>query len=529
MKYSNVQFYYVMLLIFTLGLPYHSIVAQTMSKQELLFRESEELIYSKPNEALKVGLHLLKRVTSSKEKAKVNFLLARIYEVKGDYNNALTYLFEADRNPFDLDNRDMIEVPVTKSIILRALYFDDQSKKYFDVAEKQALKISDRNDKAYAKSLLTLDKSLMYLDREKYEEAAQFIEKQGASFENTIREFPTMYLWFMITKGRAYCGLNDYEKGRFYFEKVLDLLKKTSIKNDYAEVYALSGIASVYFHQKDHQKALKALLSAGQKAQPFENVYLTESINKQIAINYLALNDKTNYKFYNTNFLKANAEVETIEQESVNTAFNLITQDYENIYKVKKQWYSTVFYIALGLTFVVILVCGLFWFKFQWKKKRLKEIINYLEITRNNLIIRFTEKKEVKEVSKKSNIPLETEQALLNKLKRFESSTKFTNNDMSLAVLAGQFETNTKYLSEIINKHYDVNFNTYINKLRINYIVEKLKSDPNFRNYKISYLAENSGFSSHSSFATVFKSITGIAPITFIELLKSEMEVSNSQ
>ncbi len=99
---------------------------------------------------------------------------------------------------------------------------------------------------------------------------------------------------------------------------------------------------------------------------------------------------------------------------------------------------------------------------------------------------------------------------------------------MSLAVLAGQFETNTKYLSEVINKHYNVNFNTYINKLRIGFIVEKLKSDSNFMNYKISYLAETCGFSSHSSFATVFKSITGIAPITFIELLKDEKEAIHS-
>ena len=45
----------------------------------------------------------------------------------------------------------------------------------------------------------------------------------------------------------------------------------------------------------------------------------------------------------------------------------------------------------------------------------------------------------------------------------------------------------------------------------------------NFINYKISYLAENCGFSSHSSFATVFKSITGISPVKFIELLNQEL------
>jgi YesN/AraC family two-component response regulator len=94
---------------------------------------------------------------------------------------------------------------------------------------------------------------------------------------------------------------------------------------------------------------------------------------------------------------------------------------------------------------------------------------------------------------------------------------------MSLATLAAQLDTNTKYLSETINKHYHDNFNTYINRLRINYIIEKLKNEPEYLNYKISYLAEESGFSSHSSFATIFKTITGIAPTVFIELIGKEI------
>mgnify|MGYP003563549034 CR=1 FL=1 len=71
------------------------------------------------------------------------------------------------------------------------------------------------------------------------------------------------------------------------------------------------------------------------------------------------------------------------------------------------------------------------------------------------------------EETKKINIPKETEQMLLKKLERFENTTKFTNKDISLAVLAGQFDTNTKYLSEVINSNFNMNFNAYINKLRI--------------------------------------------------------------
>ena len=97
---------------------------------------------------------------------------------------------------------------------------------------------------------------------------------------------------------------------------------------------------------------------------------------------------------------------------------------------------------------------------------------------------------------------------------------------MSLALLASQFETNTKYLSEIINTYKNKNFNSYINELRINYITDRLKNNKTYLQYKISYLAEESGFSSHSSFATVFKAVTGIPPTVFIELLRDQKKQS---
>ena len=110
---------------------------------------------------------------------------------------------------------------------------------------------------------------------------------------------------------------------------------------------------------------------------------------------------------------------------------------------------------------------------------------------------------------------------MVQKLSQFENSKQFTKQDMSLAMLASYFDTNTKYLSEVINTHKDKNFNSYINELRINYIIDKLKNNRTYLQYKISYLAEESGFSSHSSFATVFKAVTGIPPTVFIEMLKT--------
>jgi len=170
---------------------------------------------------------------------------------------------------------------------------------------------------------------------------------------------------------------------------------------------------------------------------------------------------------------------------------------------------------------MLALICfTVLFFRNKSRIQRFQEIRKYLVLGIKSTIPVVIETK--KEPAKNLVIPVETEQNLLAKLKKFETSTRFTNKEMSLAVLAAQFDTNTKYLSEIINKHNNDNFNTYINKLRIAYIIEKIKTEPNYRNYKISYLADESGFSSHSSFTTIFKSITGIAPTTFIEFAKED-------
>ena len=121
------------------------------------------------------------------------------------------------------------------------------------------------------------------------------------------------------------------------------------------------------------------------------------------------------------------------------------------------------------------------------------------------------------------SISSKTENILLQKLELFERNRGFIKKDISLSSLAKQFKTNTKYLSEIIKKKKKKQFNHYINELRIHYIVNKLKSEPHYINTKISYLASDCGFTSHSSFTTIFTQIMKESPSVFIKNTKEEM------
>ncbi|MDV3661719.1 AraC family transcriptional regulator [Elizabethkingia anophelis] len=84
------------------------------------------------------------------------------------------------------------------------------------------------------------------------------------------------------------------------------------------------------------------------------------------------------------------------------------------------------------------------------------------------------------------------------------------------------FNTNPRYLSQIIHNHKGQNFNNYINRLRINYISDRLYNVIIYREYKVSYLAEECGYASPQVFINAFRKETGMTPSYFIKELKKQ-------
>lgn len=495
--------------------------AQSNPKLSLL-EKAYEIVYSNPDEAIKIGEHLLKNNHTNAEKTVANFLIAQGYVTKGNYSRALQYVFEAGNDDQSVADSTKISIKLLKSELLSRLYLDSQAKRYNNDAEELVGVLKSRADRENMQAKVLLTQLQYKIDRQDNVTALQLLRSNEKTIKKALAVNFSLEQSFDLLRGQLFNRLNQQDSAKYYLQRALTQAEKIAIpKNTLQKINILSEFGRWYFQNKQYKKATELLFESRNLAKTLNNQLLLKNINRSLSINYLALNDKTNYKLYNNEFLNINNELEQTEQESVNMAYNLISKEQEAVFDAETNKYASYFYNSLITALAIILIAFLLWMRSHVKKKRLQEIINYLEISRSIFNKKATESKES---NKRKFIPAETERIILMKLKRFEASTKYTNNEMSLAVLAGLFDTNTKYLSEIINKHYGDNFNAYINKLRIAYIIQKLKDDPNFMHYKISYLAENCGFSSHSGFAKVFKSITGIAPIVFIELLKEERE-----
>lgn len=129
-------------------------------------------------------------------------------------------------------------------------------------------------------------------------------------------------------------------------------------------------------------------------------------------------------------------------------------------------------------------------------------------------------KKEL--MSDQEYIDEDIKEIILTKLKRFEEENFFLNTKCSLRSLSEKLQTNQKYLSLVINHEKKSNFNNYINELRINYLLDRLVEDEDFRNSKLSYIARSSGFNNLNTFYSAFKKRLGILPSYFIKELNEE-------
>ncbi|WP_420573117.1 helix-turn-helix domain-containing protein [Kordia sp.] len=90
----------------------------------------------------------------------------------------------------------------------------------------------------------------------------------------------------------------------------------------------------------------------------------------------------------------------------------------------------------------------------------------------------------------------------------------YINPLISLSTAATHFGLSEGYISQLINKHTNTNFSTYINNLRIAE-AKRILIDPNYKDYTIVSIALEAGFNSKSVFYNAFKKNTGVSPSAY--------------
>jgi len=104
---------------------------------------------------------------------------------------------------------------------------------------------------------------------------------------------------------------------------------------------------------------------------------------------------------------------------------------------------------------------------------------------------------------------------LFDRLNRLMDEKKvFVQPDVKISSLATELKTNTNYLSKLIHDNFHLNFNDYINRLRVEYACQLLNDD-NAKNLSLQNIWHLAGFATRSTFYEAFRKHSGATPSAF--------------
>lgn len=458
--------------------------------------------------------------------AKSLMLSATLYRDAKDFKKALSY---AEKAETIIESTDDLNWQARISLFLagqyRGVQLYSQSKKYALKTLETGKKIKDTLIAHKIQGLILQEMAYYEMDQKKYRKSNEYIQQSQLHFNNVIKEKDFFTADNEQMLGSNYYNLKNSKASLFHYKKALNLVK--NFPENEITGYIYNGLVNIYLEKKDLINAGKYLDLAKQVSEKAENLELKKEVYDIEKQYYLQTENIEKLKVIDK-------KKDTLEKKIESKTRQFIDESYTNldkkIVKAENKNVQKNYLIVMALVLIIIILILYIRSKIQQKEniEKFRQILkkaNEKPKAENSISLSETVVPVPQMENSATSVMMtpETEQKLLAKLKKFEKSNLFNNKNISLSYLAGHFETNTKYLSYVINTHKKKDFNNYINELRINYIIEKLKNDSQYRNYKMASLADEVGFSSHSKFTKVFKKETSLSPSLFIKYLQDEI------
>lgn len=109
---------------------------------------------------------------------------------------------------------------------------------------------------------------------------------------------------------------------------------------------------------------------------------------------------------------------------------------------------------------------------------------------------------------------------LITRVEKYVMQTQvFRKAGLTVSDLAFMLEIPNHKLSDLFNNHYKLNFNTYINNLRVYYVKDRIDAG-DWKQFTLEAIAHDAGFSSRNTFLLAFKRIMGVTPSNYLTSLK---------
>lgn len=390
----------------------------------------------------------------------------------------------------------------------------------------------DENDRMYLNTLHGL--ALCYTRTGKYELAAETNRlgiENGRLFDDT-----NMESYFNHSEGiNKYYGGNHTGCIKLLTASLPDIIKSKDYANE-AVTYFYIGKAN--WSLKRYDTAIGYFKKVDQIFQ--KEKYILPDLRKgyEYLIDYYKEKDDTQSQLFYINQL---LKVDKVLAQDYKYLLKKIVKEYDTkeLLNAKNAIENKMVIVQLAAGIMVLLMAMVILYLVR-KNKRNQKLFEELMNRNTTLPLEAVfdepeiELSETLESDRNTKLPTpdisrEIEEAIVKKLEKFELTKKYLEKDMTLSKMATILHTNSKYVTKVIAKHRGKGTIEYITELKLDYIIEMLKTDSRYRNYTNKALGDEAGFRTTQNFTRAFKSHTGITPTYFSYKLKKSITTGDSQ
>jgi len=488
-------------------------------KEELAFAYRQYGMFKKSNDIYNEILEMPLMEKDTTVQVKIKYYLAENYENLGQYQKSLElcqYLYN-----YAFQNGDFTNASYNLIQIGRMAAYIEKDTSYFEYFHlANALAVKSGVKRRIGNNLIST--GYAYSNAGFPIKALSYFNK-GLKYigDFTLRD----KLYCLSGLSTTYLALDSVSQAYSYAMQSKEIavkIKGYSWMSESCEV-----LADCYSKQTRYDSARYFLVEAirlnkltGRESHPAE-------LYGKLSQVYDKMHDPENALLYLDSSYKAYMRFVSLKNEDKLAALRIESDYYihkaritELILKNKSEKEKSKLFLLLISAISAILFLAVFFSALRRRQlKKLKE--SYIGLVKKNIELDHLNNKlldcDTRHSRKISAEHIKDEDIIIKRLKTLlQKDEIFTNPDLSLKILADILCTNTSYLSAIINKHFNSNLKSLINKYRIDK-ARKLMTSVEYTHFSMDGIAAEVGFNSRSAFYLAFKSITGLTPTLYIE------------
>lgn len=443
----------------------------------------------------------------------------------GEYSLALSYLDQYKNHiPNDRFNEQYGIVKVAMGDYANGIVLLKK-----EVMTSRHLKLGEgedkaMNDKLFADKYNTIGEAYQkyYIQSHKkaYLDSADYYFSRAVSlmvYDNLQLEY-TKALFFM-RKAKSAALMGDFSKAlKLYREREKYPVIKQNIRT--VQLFDL-GMADCFYHLKQPDSALDY------SKRYIKNYEVTKISKENLLIAYNILSqcyedkkDNKNAYRYAQKSLELIASMDTIKNKSLNFIHNY---DLESIKAESNAMIASRNYFKAGLFGILAVLAFVvfgFYYYYSTQKRKHQRFLKIIQKLKAAKPIPATSTETTEEPLQKQLMDAEFIEKITLGLRKLEKKETYLQTNFKLAFVAKKLNTNTAYLSQYFNQVMRKTFSEYTQELRINYVLQKLHDNTQFRSYTLQAIAEEVGYKDATTFVRVFKKQTGLSPNYYIEELR---------